>query len=197
MKKVLIVGLGNPGSAYEATRHNIGHVIMRALAKDLGWAWKKDSHVKGEYATGQKDQKEVTLLVPTTFMNNSGLAVNRMMQILQIGSTDLLVIADDVYIPFGQFRLREKGSSGGHNGVKSVIDHILTDDFQRLKVGVGAPFIGNLEEFVLGQYTEEEMTHIPEIINRAHAVVDLWIKGDLGRAKEVASTASIDKENRE
>ncbi len=191
MQKLLIVGLGNPGVAYEATRHNIGHAIVRAFAKDLGWELKRDSHIKGEIATGKKDEKEVYLLFPTTFMNNSGLSVSRAMQMFQIDIGGLLIVADDVYVPFGQFRLREKGSPGGHNGVKSVVDHLLSSDFHRLKVGVGVPFIGNLEEFVLGQYTEEEYTHIPKIIDQAHVILDFWIKGDLGRAKEIASTASL------
>lgn len=189
--KLLIVGLGNPGSAYEATRHNIGHAIVRAFAKDLGWGLKKDSYLKGEIASGIKDQKQVYLLLPTTFMNNSGFAVEKAMQMFQVDIGSLLIVADDVYVPFGQFRLREKGSPGGHNGVKSVVDHLLTSEFHRLKVGVGAPFIGSLEEFVLAQYTEEEFIHIPQIINQAHVIFDLWIKGDVGRAKEVASTASL------
>ena len=189
--RVLIVGLGNPGVAYEATRHNIGHAIIAAFAKDQGWKFKKDPHLKGEIAIGEKDQKEVHLLFPTTFMNNSGLSVERAMQMFQIEMNSLLVVVDDVYIPFGEFRLREKGSPGGHNGVKSVTDHLLTPDFHRLKVGVGAPYIGNLEEFVLGQFTQEEFTHIPKVINQAEAIIDFWIKGDVGRAKEIASTTSL------
>lgn len=189
--KLLIVGLGNPGVAYEATRHNIGHAIVRALAKDQGWKLKKDPHIKGEIAIGIKDQKEVFLLFPTTFMNNSGLAVERAMQMYQIDVGSILVVADDVYIPFGEFRLKEKGSPGGHNGLKSVVDHLLTPDFHRLKIGVGAPYLGNLEEFVLGQFTEKEFIHMPEIINQAHAVIDFWIKGDVGKAKEIASTTSL------
>lgn len=191
MERLLIVGLGNPGVSYETTRHNIGHAIIAAFAKDLGWKFKKDPHLKGEIAIGVKEQKEIYLLFPTTFMNNSGLSVERAMGMFQIGISSILVVADDVYIPFGEFRLREKGSPGGHNGLKSVTDHLLTPDFQRLKVGVGAPYIGSLEEFVLGQFTEEEFIHIPKIIGHAHAIVDLWIKGDVGRAKEIASTASL------
>ena len=190
-EKLLIVGLGNPGVAYEATRHNIGHAIIRAFAKDQGWKLKKDPHIKGEIAIGVKDQKEVYLLFPTTFMNNSGLAVERAMSMYKIDIEKFLVVVDDVYIPFGEFRLKEKGSPGGHNGLKSIVDHLLTTDFHRLKIGVGSPHIGNLEEFVLGQFTEVEFIHIPEIINQAHAVIDLWIRGDVGRAKEIASTASI------
>ena len=188
--KLLIVGLGNPGVAYEATRHNIGHAIVRAFAKEQGLKLKKDPYIKGEIAILRKDQKELYLLFPTTFMNNSGLAVERAMQMYQIGVDEILVIADDVYIPFGEFRLKEKGSPGGHNGLKSVGDHLLTPDFYRLKVGVGAPYLCSLEEFVLGQFTEVEFNHIPEIINQAIALVDLWIQGDVGRAKEIASTVS-------
>ncbi len=189
--KLLIVGLGNPGVAYEATRHNIGHAIIRALAKDEGWKLKNDPYIKGEIAIGVKEQKEVYLLFPKTFMNNSGLAVERAMQMYQIGVGSVLVVADDVYIPFGEFRLKEKGSSGGHNGLKSVADHLLTSDFHRLKIGVGAPCLCDIEEFVLGQFTEVEFTRIPKIVDQAKAIIDFWIKGDVGRAKEIASTSSI------
>ena len=188
---LLIVGLGNPGSAYEATRHNIGHAIIRAISKTEGWKFKKDPHLKAEIAIGFKDQKEVHLLFPTTFMNNSGLSIERALQMFQLDVSKVLVVTDDVYIPFGEFRLREKGSPGGHNGVKSVVDHLLTTEFYRLKVGVGADFIGNLEEFVLGQFTKEEFIHIPKIIDQAVTIIDHWIKGDVGRAKEIASTASL------
>ncbi len=188
---LLIVGLGNPGGAYRATRHNIGHSIIEAIAKKEGWKFKKDPHLKGEIAFGVRDQKEVHLLFPTTFMNNSGLAVERALQMFQIDISNLLIVTDDVYIPFGEFRLREKGSPGGHNGVKSVVEHLLTSDFYRLKVGVGADYIGNLEDFVLGQFTEEEFVHIPKVISQAEVIIDHWIKGDVGRAKEIASTASL------
>ncbi|MBM3193807.1 MAG: aminoacyl-tRNA hydrolase [Chlamydiae bacterium] len=189
--RLLICGLGNPGVIYDTTRHNIGHAIIVAFAKDQGWKFKKDPHLKAEIAFGVKDQKEVHLLFPTVFMNNSGLSVERAMEMLQIDVGSILIIADDVYIPFGELRFREKGSPGGHNGVKSVIDHLVTSDFHRLKVGVGAPYMGSLEEFVLGQFTEEEFIHIPKIISGAHAVIDFWIKGDVGKAKEFAATASL------
>ena len=189
--KLLIVGLGNPGSAYESTRHNIGEVIIKAVAKDAGFKFKKDPHLKAELAFGMMDQKEVHLLFPTTFMNNSGLAVQRALEVLQIKLESLLIVVDDVYIPFGEFRFREKGSPGGHNGVKSVTNHLLTPDFHRLKVGIGAPYIGDLEEFVLGQFTKEEFTDIPKIVSQAKLIIDSWIKGDVGRAKEIASTALI------
>jgi peptidyl-tRNA hydrolase, PTH1 family len=189
--KLLIVGLGNPGVQYLGTRHNIGQAIVSSFAKLEGWKLKKDPYIKGEIAIGNKNQKEVYLLFPTTFMNNSGLAVERAMQMYQISVGDVLVIGDDVYIPFGEFRLKEKGSPGGHNGLKSVGDHLLTSDFYRLKVGVGASYFGDLEEFVLGQFTDDEINHIPSIINQANGLIDLWIKGDVGRAKEIASTTSI------
>ena len=178
MKRLLIVGLGNPGAAYEVTRHNMGCLIIRFIAKNLGWVWKKDGHIKGEYATGTTDGKEVTLLFPTTFMNNSGLAVGRMMELLHVGLEEILIVTDDVYIPFGEFRLRKKGSAAGHNGVQSVIDHLLSSEFARLKVGIGAPHLESLEEFVLGAYSEEELKQIPDIAIKAEALINGWIKGE-------------------
>jgi PTH1 family peptidyl-tRNA hydrolase len=189
--KLLIVGLGNPGNAYEGTRHNIGHKTVDEFSKNLGLKLKKDPYLKGDIAVGVKDQKEVYLLNPMTFMNNSGLSVERARQMYQIEIGSILVVADDVYIPFGELRLKERGSPGGHNGVKSVQDHLITPEFPRLKIGVGAAYIGDLEEFVLGQFTSDEFTHIPKVVNQAIEVINLWIKGDLGKAKELASTASL------
>jgi PTH1 family peptidyl-tRNA hydrolase len=191
MNKLLIVGLGNPGLIYESTRHNIGHVVVKALCKDLGWKLKKDPHIKGEIAIGCKDQKEVYVLFPTTYMNLSGLAIKRVMQMYEIDIENLMVVVDDIYIPFGSLRLKENGSAGGHNGLKSVETELGSSLYARLKIGVGAPYIGNLEDFVLGQFTRDEFIHIPRIINYALAILDLWIKGDVGRAKEIASTASL------
>ncbi len=190
-EKLLIVGLGNPGNAYEGTRHNIGQKIVDEISKGLGLKLKKDPYLKGDIAVGVKDQKEVYLLNPMTFMNNSGLSVERARQMYQIQVGSILVVTDDVYISFGEFRLKEKGSPGGHNGVKSVTDHLVTPEFPRLKVGVGASYIGDLEEFVLGQFTAEEFTHIPKVVNQAIEVINLWIKGDVEKAKEIASTASL------
>jgi PTH1 family peptidyl-tRNA hydrolase len=191
MNKLLIVGLGNPGLIYESTRHNIGHAIVRAFCKDLDWKFKKDPHIKGELAIGRKDQKEIYVLFPTTYMNLSGLAIKTVMKMYDINIENLLVVVDDIYVPFGSFRLKEAGSAGGHNGLKSIEAELQSSLYSRLKVGVGAPYIGNLEDFVLGQFTRDEFIHIPRIINYALAIVDLWIKGDVGRAKEVASTTSL------
>ncbi|MBS0584936.1 MAG: aminoacyl-tRNA hydrolase [Verrucomicrobia bacterium] len=181
-RRVLIVGLGNPGSRYETTRHNAGHILVGALAKSLGFSLKKDSMVEGKVAVGVHKEVEIALLMPTTYMNLSGGSVKKAMHEYTIATEDLLVISDDVYVPFGSFRLREKGSSGGHNGLKSIEGHLGTQEFARLRVGVGAPFSVSLEEYVLSDFTEQELEEIPRVINHGIALIDFWIQRDMGAA---------------
>jgi len=190
-KQVLIVGLGNPGSAYDMTRHNIGHDVVCAFAKDQDWKFKKNSSLNGKLAHGTFHGVNTYLLLPTTYMNNSGIAVRKCLDYFKIDVDALLIIADDIFIPFGSLRLREKGSAGGHNGLKSVEKSILTQDYKRLRIGVGNIRTCSLEEHVLSQFKREEMKFLPEIINQALAVIGFWLEGDLGRAKAHASSISF------
>ena len=177
-KRLLIVGLGNPGSRYETTRHNAGHIVVSGLVRSLEWSLKKDNGLQGRVAQGVHKGAEVYFLEPTTYMNCSGLAVKKTIDALQIDIEDLLVITDDIYVPFGSFRLREKGSSGGHNGLKSIEESIGTKEFARLRVGIGDTFSCSLEEYVLEEFTPQEVEKIPEIVRHAMVLIDFWIQRD-------------------
>ena len=155
----LIVGLGNPELKYINTRHNIGYKVVNNLIKDyqtLTEYYYNNSIYKGYICVGKKQL--VALLKPTTGMNNSGLSVKNTIEELNLKSSQILVIHDDIRLLFGTIRLREGGSAAGHNGVKSIIDELGTNEFNRLKIGVGHP---NLEEttmldYVLGDFTEPQ-----------------------------------------
>ncbi len=181
-RRVLIVGLGNPGSQYETTRHNVGHAVVAGFAKGLGWSLKKDSGVEGKVVRGEHKEIEMHLLMPMTYMNLSGSSVKKALHAFQIALEDLLVVTDDVYVPFGSFRLRERGTSGGHNGLKSIEAHLGTQDFARLRVGVGEPFTCSLEEYVLADFPGLELEKMPEIITHAKVLIDFWMQRDIGAA---------------
>ena len=134
----LIVGLGNPGLKYKNTRHNLGFKIIEALAEELKIKIGK-KYSWAALGTGRIDSIPVVLAKPLTFMNNSGQAVQGLMEYYKIDPQDLLVICDDLSLDAGRIRIRKGGSSGGHNGLKSIIDEIGTDDFARLRVGIGQP----------------------------------------------------------
>lgn len=190
-RKVLIVGLGNPGSVYETTRHNVGQAIVSCFGHDHKWVFHDNKNVKGKIASGMIDDTLVYLLIPTTFMNNSGLAVERAMKFFEIDILSVLVIADDIHFDFGKFRFREKGSSGGHNGLKSVEAHLLSQEYARLRIGIGDRFIGSLEEHVLSDFNESELGQMPEIITRAKACLHYWIIGEREMTRELAGSKPV------
>jgi PTH1 family peptidyl-tRNA hydrolase len=192
--QVLIVGLGNPGVAYEATRHNVGFMSVQAIGENLGWTFKKDPEVKGKVAHGKIGELDVGLLLPFTYMNNSGLSVKRALELYGVEVGGLLVVVDDIHIPFGDFRLREKGSSGGHNGLKSIEAHLVTNQYYRLKVGIGNRFIGLLEEYVLSDFSVSEKVHIKEILKNSNTIVESWLQGDIEQAKKLASSFTLNIE---
>lgn len=187
--QVLITGLGNPGSSYALTRHNFGQATIGAMAQDLGWSFKKSDRLNGKVANGMLFGLKVFLLMPSTYMNNSGLSVRKCIDYFKIPVENVMIVADDINIPFGTLRLREKGGDGGHNGLKSVEAHLHSNEYHRLRMGIGNTFIGNLEDYVLGNFAPEEIEAMPNIFKEAEAVLETWIKGDVHRAKELASSA--------
>lgn len=152
----LIVGLGNPGIEYAATRHNVGFDMLTYLGDryDIMLRSKEGRAVVGKgFIGGQK----VILAQPQTYMNNSGESVRALMDFYKLDEEDLIVICDDINLGVGQIRIRPKGSAGGHNGIKSIIQHIGTQEFTRLRIGVGGkPEGGDLVKHVLGRFSREE-----------------------------------------
>lgn len=176
-KSYLIVGLGNPGLAYEKTRHNLGFMVVKALADKLGWTFKKTSSLKGELAHGHWKDRHLYLLLPTTYMNLSGEAAKAALDYYKLSASEnFLVIVDDVYLPLGGMRLRIQGSAGGHNGLKNIEQQLGTNQYPRLRLGVGSEdrFQG-LHDYVLGRFTENERLELPKIIEKAMEVIMCWI----------------------
>ena len=166
-ERILIVGLGNPGSQYEQTRHNVGFRAIEALLPHLQTASRKNKF-EGTVDIGTLFGKQVVLLRPETFMNNSGRSVSAAARFYKIPGERIYVIFDDVSLKPGQLRIRSKGSPGGHNGLKSIIAFLSGDDFMHVKVGVGAKPHSeyDLADWVLANPTGEDKEKIDEVIAR-------------------------------
>jgi PTH1 family peptidyl-tRNA hydrolase len=170
--KYLVIGLGNPGAKYAETRHNIGFKVVEAFAKECGAEFAVQKHA--EVAIAKFKGKQIVLLKPTTYMNLSGKAVNYYMQSEKILRENILVITDDLALPFGKLRMKMKGSDGGHNGLKDIQATINSQEYTRLRFGVGSEFNkGQQVDYVLGEWSPEEKETLAERI----AVATEFIKG--------------------
>lgn len=171
----LIVGLGNPGSKYELTRHNIGFLVVDQLADQFAEGSFK-SKGKALITEAKIGAEKVLLVKPQTFMNLSGQGIVPLANFYKIAPTDIVVIYDDLDLDVGQIRLRPKGGSGGHNGIKSLIQLLGTENFPRLKIGIGRPPEGwQTADYVLSRFTDEEWSLIKEVISKGAAAVHLMI----------------------
>ncbi len=167
--KYLIVGLGNIGPEYEYTRHNIGFEVVDALAKEFEVNFKTEK--LGDVAAFRHKGRSFTLLKPSTYMNLSGKAVNFWMQKNKIQRENLLVIVDDLNLPFGKLRLKGKGSDGGHNGLKDINQYI-SSKYARLRFGIGDEFSkGSQVNFVLGRWSESEEEKLNELIGTSKEII--------------------------
>ncbi len=164
--KYLFVGLGNPGSKYEETRHNIGFKVVEALAKELGGTF--STQKVAQVAEVKFKGRTLILVKPTTYMNLSGKAVNYYLQQQKIGKENMVVIADDLALPFGKLRMKGKGSDGGHNGFKDIQATINSVEYARLRFGVSAEYNkGQQSDYVLGEWNAEEKAALEERITVA------------------------------
>jgi PTH1 family peptidyl-tRNA hydrolase len=178
----LIVGLGNPGAQYEHTRHNVGFRVMDMLAAHYGWQWERRKRVM--LTNGTIGSEKVVLVKPLTYMNNSGEAVGELVHWYKIQPEDILVIYDELDLPIGKVRLRAKGSAGGHNGLANIIHHIHTNQFPRLRVGIGRPDNHRMEtiNYVLGIPPADERLVLEIGEKRAAEAVPLIIQKGLETA---------------
>lgn len=179
----LIVGLGNPGSRYERTRHNAGFMVIDKLANALGIMMRAG---KGEYqiGDGNNEGERVWLMKPTTYMNNSGIAVREVVQFHKFALQDILLICDDAVLPVGQIRIRKSGSDGGQNGLKSVIFHLNSDQFSRLRIGIANELMKKMDlaDFVLSKFDAAEFDTLNEMIEHSkNAVLEFIRSGDIER----------------
>lgn len=178
--KYLIVGLGNPGSEYENTRHNVGFLVLDLLAKEFEASFKDDQH--GFLARFRHKGRTFVLLKPTTYMNLSGKAVRYWLQKEKIQKENLLVVLDDLNLPFGKQRLRGKGSDGGHNGLKDIDQLNGGNKYARLRIGIGDTFSkGKQVNFVLGAWNKEEEEQLPDLLKTAAETVKAF--GTIGLSR--------------
>ena len=174
-KMKLIVGLGNPGKQYEHTRHNVGFDTIDELSSRLNIPLTQ-SKFKGLYGIGQAFGQKVLLLKPLTYMNLSGESIRAVLDYYQIELEDFLVIYDDLDLPVGKIRLRQKGSPGGHNGIKSTVAHLGTQQFNRIRIGIDRPEPGmSVPDYVLGRFRPEEQGSIQEAVEKSAEACEAWL----------------------
>lgn len=165
----LVIGLGNPGKKYDKTRHNIGFIALDYIAQHLGLSFNK-TKFNSVYAEGNIGSEKIVLIKPQTFMNLSGESVQPWVDYYNLTEDDIVVIYDDMDLPVGKIRLRMKGGHGGHNGIKSIIQHLSTKEFNRIRVGVGRPYPQqSVISHVLSQFSKET---VPDMKIAVHKIVD-------------------------
>lgn len=188
----VICGLGNPGRRYRLTRHNIGFIFLEYIQKQLNISFEPG---KGEYnyCEAELDNQPILLIQPLTYMNLSGLAINQVLEYFDKNSDDLLVIYDDFHLPFGELRFRKKGSSGGHNGIESIIYQLQSEIFARLKIGIGNEF-KNSVDFVLSKFNRKERNQLELIMKQAHEAVGIWLTQGIDVAMNQFNRKFLDSE---
>lgn len=173
MKRFLITGLGNIGPDYVGTRHNAGFMVVDEIASRAAATWKSCRY--GDMATVKIKNCELLLLKPSTFMNLSGVAVRFWMNKENLPLENLLVVVDDLALPFGTIRLKQRGSDAGHNGLKNIASELGNTNYARLRIGVGNEFSkGHQTDFVLGKFPEEERRQLPAILEKAADCVQAY-----------------------
>ncbi len=178
-----IFGLGNPGLKYKNTRHNAGFCVVDELARRHGIKLKKNAKMEAELGQGVIGGERVTLAKPVTYMNNSGYAVSAVVDYYGVDEEDIIVVYDDIDIPFGTLRIREKGSAGTHNGMRSVIFCLQSEAFTRVRVGIGKPDF-SLTGHVLGKFAKDDREAAEEMFSRAADACECLLSEGLQKAQE-------------
>lgn len=178
----VIVGLGNPGSEYAKTKHNVGFMFIDAMAEKLGVSEWRDKF-EAKIAETRIGSEKVLLVKPMTYMNESGQAVGPIMSFYKLLPEDLIVVHDDMDIPAGTIRIRKKGSAGGHNGIKSILAHVGDEHFARVRIGIGRPLTGwTVVNHVLAPFSNEDAPRIDEAIKYLEPAVECIINDDVDMA---------------
>ncbi len=164
----LVVGLGNPGRKYKSTKHNIGFMCLDYYAKKQKLKFKKDNKFSGE----SLKIGNLILLKPHTFMNESGQSIRKAMNFYNIDVTDILVIYDDLDLPLGKTRLREKGGSAGHNGIKSIINNVQTKEFKRVRIGIDKNPLYETKNYVLSSFSKQEKAKIEPVFEKVSIIIE-------------------------
>ena len=173
----LIVGLGNPGDKYVETKHNVGFMLVDQMAKSLNLTFSHDKIFQADIASTFLNGEKVYFVKPTTFMNESGKAVHALLTYYGLDIEDLLVIYDDLDMEVGKLRFRQKGSAGGHNGIKSIIAETGTQEFDRIKIGIGRPQKGmTVVNHVLGKFSEDDYATILLTLDKVETALNHYLK---------------------
>ena len=184
----LVVGLGNPGSRYHGTRHNIGFMALERMASSKGFSFRQQSKLHGLAAEHGIGEGRLRFLMPQTYMNDSGRSIRAALDWFGFTPEQLLVLVDDMDIPLGRLRLRAQGSAGGHNGLRSAIQHLGTQGFPRLRIGIGAPADNPAERrartvsHVLGPFSRAEQPEVNAVLDGVLEAIDLIQRQGLDRA---------------
>jgi PTH1 family peptidyl-tRNA hydrolase len=186
----LVVGLGNPGKKYGKNRHNVGFMVVDALRERHGLPDFKEKF-SGVWSRGPANGNDVVLLKPQTFMNVSGDSVQPASAFFKVDVSEIVVVHDELDIPFGEVRLKQGGGHAGHNGLRSIIDRMGSPDFVRVRVGIGRPpagFKGDVADFVLQDFDGVERAEVPDVVTRACDAIDRVLKDGVKAAMNVINT---------
>ena len=184
----LVIGLGNPGPKYAGTRHNVGFMALERLAAAAGSGFRNQARLQGLLAEVGSGEQRLRLLMPQTFMNESGRAIRSALDWFGLQPQELLVVVDDMDLPLGKLRLRASGSAGGHNGLRSTISHLGTQEFPRLRIGIGAPADNPVERkartigHVLGRFSPDEQPLLTQVLAEVESGIGLIQRQGLSRA---------------
>ncbi|MEG3436722.1 aminoacyl-tRNA hydrolase [Pannus brasiliensis CCIBt3594] len=189
----LIIGLGNPEPKYDRTRHNIGFETVDALARDWGLSWQENKRFQGLIAEGNAPRgQKIRLLKPLTYMNRSGQSARSVLDWYKLPAESILAIYDDMDLPVGRLRIRLSGSAGGHNGMKSLIAHVGTENFARLRVGIGKGREKETISHVLGRFTAAENEAIEKVLDLARKAIELGLQEGLPKAMSLYNNQSVE-----
>jgi PTH1 family peptidyl-tRNA hydrolase len=189
---VLVVGLGNPGAEYRETRHNAGAMLAEMLAEKLGASWRMEGKFFSELAIGRFGGWRVIVCKPQTYMNLSGEAVSAVSRFYRIPPDRVMVAADDADLPLGTIRMKPSGGAGGHNGLVSMISHLGTQNFPRIKIGIARPEqkVRDIAGHVLGNFSPEERQNMGKTLHRAGLQLECWLKEGLQKAMSLYNGAA-------
>lgn len=193
----LILGIGNPGNKYKYNRHNVGFIVLDHFASSNSLSFTAS---KGNYyfASGSLFDHSYQLIKPTTYVNNSGIAAKQALEANNLDVRDLLIVQDDVNLPNSEIKVKLKGGDGGHNGLNSVIWHLMSDDFARIRIGVGSDFEkGEMAAYVLSDFNTDEMKLIKERFDTVNTLISEFITGGINGLLDANSRLSRTQKNSE
>jgi PTH1 family peptidyl-tRNA hydrolase len=193
----LILGIGNPGSKYKYNRHNVGFIVLDHLASLYSLSFLPS---KGDYyfAGGTLKGNDFQLIEPSTYINNSGLAAKQALELNNLNVNDLLVVHDDVNLPHSEIRVKAKGGDGGHNGLSSIIWHLMSGEFARLRIGIGNYFgKSDMADYVLSDFTNDEMKLLNDVLENVNILINEFITGGINGLLDANSRLSNPNKNSE